>query len=584
MRLKRITAVTLSFAFILSAFAALSGCSEQVSDSDRKNALKLSSEGGLYTESFTLKITKANPLNKIYYTLDGSEPDIFSEKFPLGGLKIEDVSETSDYRLTKKVRTYQGYGEYTYGQFLAGTCLRLKEVNSGGAEVAQKSVTYIVTDENTYSKLYDFPVICLSSEVKDWTGGSGIYNDPYDDEAYIRGELEYYDALNGESFSLNSKIKIGGGWTRGYPQRTLNLNFKKDENGEKNAEVKAELFKGSEREDGKGKITDIKKFRLHSGGNGIGNTWFPDAFTQSLCEDLNVSTTSYRPCTVFINGEFWGLYAMREKYDEDYFENNYGIDDDYIIFADRRAGFPEYVTIGNERYQSFGFDVSAKDIKVGYKEIVNLFLFLKSKDFTKTENYRELEEMVDLDSLIDFILVNGYVCNWDFMCNNFRMWKSTKIDKNNPYADGRWRFCLHDSDFSFNEYQANGGISWADRNGGKSYFDFYVGNAYMDYSQFGVIPERLHMIWSKPLKNAEFKSRVLTRAYGIMRAFEPQRAIVKLDEMKNEVSELMSLNCERWNMKGFKKKSWLLNIEYMKENIRKRPTYFLEELKRAYSL
>ena len=29
------------------------------------------------------------------------------------------------------------------------------------------------------------------------------------------------------------------------------------------------------------------------------------------------------------------------------------------------------------------------------------------------------------------------------------MWRSTKIDPNNPYADGKLRFCLHDADFSF---------------------------------------------------------------------------------------------------------------------------------------
>ena len=40
-----------------------------------------------------------------------------------------------------------------------------------------------------------------------------------------------------------------------------------------------------------------------------------DAYVQSLSQiaDLRIDERSYEPCVLFLNGEYWGLYEIREK-------------------------------------------------------------------------------------------------------------------------------------------------------------------------------------------------------------------------------------------------------------------------------
>ena len=44
----------------------------------------------------------------------------------------------------------------------------------------------------------------------------------------------------------------------------------------------------------------------------------------------NVNSQAYTPAVVFLNGEYFGVYEIREKANEGYFENNYGNDRDSV--------------------------------------------------------------------------------------------------------------------------------------------------------------------------------------------------------------------------------------------------------------
>ena len=109
-----------------------------------------------------------------------------------------------------------------------------KETNE---DVFNRSLTYIIDDEE-----YTIPVVSLTMPYEDWFDeNTGMYNRIRED-IEKRVYLEYFDFANEEFFSLNSKIKLGGNWSLGYPMRTLNLNFNKDEHGNKNTPVKRFLY------------------------------------------------------------------------------------------------------------------------------------------------------------------------------------------------------------------------------------------------------------------------------------------------------------------------------------------------------
>jgi hypothetical protein len=42
----------------------------------------------------------------------------------------------------------------------------------------------------------------------------------------------------------------------------------------------------------------------------------------------------YRPSVVFINGEYWGVHNIRERFDENYLANKYHISRDRIVILE----------------------------------------------------------------------------------------------------------------------------------------------------------------------------------------------------------------------------------------------------------
>lgn len=536
------------------ALFPLAGC---VSVADEP--LTLSHEGGIYSEAFDLTVSKSAASHTIYYTTNGSKPTTQSEKYK-GKIRMEEKKDSS---VIDHVTPKEGY---SFRDVHAGTPLRLLEVDKDGNTVAEKTATYLVKEDA--EEYYTVPVICLTASLSDWFGANGMYND-LTEEKKIRAEMEYYDLSKGESFALNTQVKLGGNFTKQFPQRTLNLNFNKDENDEKNVPPSVDLFDGAMREDGTGTLQNLTRFRLHNGGNDWRAAFFTDAYAQAFAEDTAVSTTSSRPCIVYLNGAYWGLYIMREHYSAEYFRDNYGVDKDNVVLLDKswaNAGKP------------YNLEVKEYDEEEAYAMYDSLMQLLYETDFTTDEGYQAFAEVVDVDSLIDLVLINAYVGNWDFMYNNFRFWRTAEVEEGNPYADTKWRFCLHDIDFSFEEEDANNGLVEEDRLAGKSYLDFFLGNAAVAYNGLGTLSEEDTMIFAKPMENAAFRERVYERAQIIQEAFNAEKAEALQKEMVAQIKPLYSDQVKRWGSSGYSYNTWLDFTNIRLNNAKLRQDTFLQQV------
>ena len=581
--------------FLALAFAGvlmLTSCTpKEVPDvwvPDYGTPLKLSHASGVYEDEFMLRVSPESAENTIYYTLDGSEPTTDSTQ--LGkGIYIEDDGKERSYPLTKGVvHDSVGYGRYTFGTGLSATVVRLLEVDGEGVEVARKSATYFVREAG--ADAFPLPVISLTLPQSD---ALAFYND-IEKEKKKRAEMEYFDFTSGERFALNTQIKIGGNWTKGFPYRTMNVNFNKDEKGKKNAPVTAKLFGERPARDG-GKLTDFTRFRLHSGGNSQTISWFGDAFTQRVAaevstakgEKIAAATTGYRPAEVYLDGEYWGLYAMREHYSDVYFAQNYGVDKDEVLLVDRAHN----ITLKDEQDDPNTFNYEyrfelAEDNEEedgsGMPKAKEIFEFLAKNDFSGANGFDRLNEKLDLVSLADMVLVNLYGGNWDFMNNNIKMWRTDTVDPDNPYADGRWRFCLHDLDFTFEQQWGDNGV--VDANGyllrnqsniydwnvprseytndtityrpGKNYLDFYLGNAYLNINGVGQLSNAQSCLISAPMQNAKFRELFIERSKIVKEIYNSARAKAILNEMEQEVETPMQRHLARWNRADYKFSNW----------------------------
>lgn len=571
---------------------------EEAEPSVTGGTLELSHESGAYGEEFSLTVSVSEKGNKVYYTLDGSDPTTASSRYR-GSIAIYDDGAERDYALTNGVVYSSAYGNYTYGTGNSCTVLKLLETDADGNEVARKTATYFIREGG--ERYFTIPVISLSLPQED---ALSFYND-IENESKERAGLEYFDFSSGERFALNTQVKIGGNWTKGYPYRTVNLNFNKDENGKKNEPVTVDLFQGRTARNGE-ELTNFKRFRLHSGGNAQVTSWFADAFAQRVAAEVGTSngeyitsaTTGYRPCEVYLNGEYWGVYAIREHYSDVYFEQNYGVDKDDVILLDRNYN----IRSGDETYADtsvynvdYAFEVAEDDETGSGMELANeLFYFLMNMDFTKAENYQRFTEMVDVDSLIDMVLVHLYAGNWDFMNNNIKMWRTATVDPSNPYADGKWRFCLHDLDFAFENQWGDVGINGA--NGyllvdndnifnwnvpreyysygldnivyrpGKNYLDFYLGYAYsgIGASPAGWLSRAISCLLSSPMMNDSFRERFWERAAVVKEVYNSDLAKNILSSMKREIETPMRRHFSRWQRSGYTYSdwsAWVNNIE-----------------------
>ena len=59
-------------------------------------------------------------------------------------------------------------------------------------------------------------------------------------------------------------------------------------------------------------------------------TIIKDETTSYICRELSFETQDRRVTIVFVNCEYWGMYGMREYYDDNHFNETYGVPKDSV--------------------------------------------------------------------------------------------------------------------------------------------------------------------------------------------------------------------------------------------------------------
>jgi hypothetical protein len=187
-------------------------------------------------------------------------------------------------------------------------------------------------------------------------------------------------------------------------------------------------------------VTEFRRILLRNSGNDYYSTLFRDALMQDLVKQTPLATMAYQPVVHFINGEFWGIINLRERYDEYYLQSHYGVDPDEVVILD-------------------GLEV----VDVGEPDDANHFLetvsYAENNDLQNTTHFDWVKDRIDLENLAHYYAAQIYFYNTDWPQNNYNIWRmrSGTLDPTRPYGhDGRWRWLLFDTDFGMNLYDASG--------------------------------------------------------------------------------------------------------------------------------
>src|SRR5690606_19810813 len=137
------------------------------------------------------------------------------------------------------------------------------------------------------------------------------------DEWEKPANFEYFDSTT-DPANLNHQIdvRIHGGFSRSYPVKSIRL-YAKNKYGTDYFYHK--FFDELE-------LSQFKRLILRNSGNDYDFVLFRDGLIHELVQDLNIETQAFQPTIVFINGEFWGIHHLRERIDDHYLEQHYGVD------------------------------------------------------------------------------------------------------------------------------------------------------------------------------------------------------------------------------------------------------------------
>ncbi|TVR75840.1 MAG: T9SS C-terminal target domain-containing protein [Chitinophagaceae bacterium] len=514
---------------------------------------ELSHESGFYNSDFQLTITHPTPGVTLRYTLDGNRPDSL-EAIYTNPIQINNRSLEPNIYSMIPTNNWSHYGEWGWyepdGLVAKGTIVRIKASHPDMISSDKEASFFIFPEKESR---YSFPVISII------TDGKNLFDDDYG--IYVPGSnsvlwnqstknyaqrgiewerpgIMHFFSENGDfEFGQGVGLRIHGGWSRNLPQKSLRL-YARNLYGQQNFEYP--LFPDLP-------YSSYKRFILRNSGNDWRSTMFRDALVQSIVAQFNMDIQAYRPTITFINGEYWGIHNIRERYDKHYFERVYGVDPENIDFLENNSVVKE----GDNLHYS------------------NLINYLNNNDISNNSVYKSINTLMDIDNFIDYNSTQIFFGNVDWPNNNVKFWRyrvpydSTSIV---PERDGRFRWILFDVDFSFGYYDPNGiyknMIEWATSK---------------QYPWATLIMRRL-------LENEQFKIDFINRMADHMNSvFRYQHLSSKIDTFKELVQPEIKEHFKRWGQPQTIA-DWEQNIDSMLVFSEKRPNVHRQHIQDHFDI
>lgn len=579
-------------AALILAMLVFTGCKTTENNMVSEKVLEFSKTSGVYEEAFELSIRSAQK-GTIYYTLDGSDPATSDTailyKKPI---KISDRSDAEN--IVSAVEPVLISGNYNYvNDSENGFECKLETPKKEDVDKCSVVRAVLITDEGVIGEIsatyfigtteehikglkesceaagQTLAVISISANFDDFfDAGKGIYvkGNIFDDALakYLKAGKRLKDGETARSLDANYKqkgrewerkvnvtmfefsadgakevinqncgIRIQGNYSRSDLQKGFRLYARKDY-GDNNFRY---AFFGEAYRNDQGEVMDkFKKLVLRAGGNCAFTSKFNDAFWQSLVADTACETKQSRPCVVYLNGEYWGLYVLEEDYSADYFEDLHGVNKDSVV-----------VYKGDAESLKLGYKLDEGEIPEGEKEnyyFKDLQAFFDShKDLKSQESYDEFIKLVDPQSVMDYFAVECWINNkWDWPGKNWSMWRTVGAaeDDSNVYNDGRWRFMIYDVEF--------GGVSGrGDASTNTIKEDNYKKNGLLDMGT----DNPAVLCFAYLMTNESFRNDFYERITGLSETnFEKESALVGLEKFENIYSPLFEQFFDRYRGAG----------------------------------
>ena len=467
---------------------------------ERTRRADMNVSGGFYDAAPALSAS-TEPGAQVRYTLDGTEP---TDKSPL-------------------FETFSGLGSGV-------TTLRVRAFAEGKLPSETMTQTYFVSVHR------DVPVVSLVTDRKylfdEKTGlmvpGSGKVANYYRDWEYPIN-VEYYNPQHVQEINQQATFRITGATSRVYAQKAISL-FARGALG--NGSFEFNPFPNREG------YTEYQAVTLRAGGTESYKTRFKDAMLTRLANGTGLFYQESVTCVVYLNGQYWGQYNLRERINKDSLAAFEGITDKQTIHD---------VTIIKGRGE-----VSRGSID----EWNALIRYMKRYDLRQEEHLNYVLERFDVDNYFTMVAFQVILGNGDI--GNQRFYK---------FPGGKWKYVLYDLDAAM-------------QNTKRTPFGYFLKAASAKNKLF------YHEPFITLIKNPLMKEKFLTICSTLLtEKYVKDDLISQIDEWVGILEPLMAEQIARWPKSSPRSvDSWKYEASAFKKCVRARYKYVINYLSDYFRL
>ncbi|MDF1519296.1 MAG: CotH kinase family protein [Brevefilum sp.] len=490
-------------------------------------APECSHDSGFYEEAFYLTLESDLAGASIYYTLDGAVPSKKSQKY-IDPIWID--SKAFDSIETTRADVIRARIITDDGLETSPVTTRTYLVGPSSSEAFTLPTISLVTDPDN---LYD-PEIGIAT-----TGNYRRRGKKWERPLH----LDYFKTNVELTYTSEVLFRLHGQTSRNLSQKSFRLYG--ENNYDQFETMENEFFPGLM---GTGTGIPVDQFKtliLRNSGNDWNLAFFRDALMHRLVDHTSMDTQAYQPVNVFLNGNYWGILNIRERMDEYYIENHYGIDPDRVLIYEV------------SKYEDFYSQNPAEN------EFLALLEFIKGQADLNDDFYENLEEQIDIENFIENQIIYMYAANDDWLENNVKFWKM-KTDNTNPddpYGqDGRWRWMIIDFDSGFIKYEKN-------------------------MTEFVSLERDYTLILNTLMKNPDYQIAFINRYADLLNtAFLPEQFLSEIDSMAAALEGDIEKHIVRWSSMNNSIDQWHANIDVIREFAIKRPDVVRSHILETFGL
>lgn len=444
---------------------------------------------GFYSGQVTVGITV--PTNTtVYYTIDGSRPDNTSTAY------------SSDITITNT------------------TVLRAVAYSTNSNILP----SFFTTNTYFIDEVHNVPVVSVS-------GGPAINSLLGGNQSAPLGYFELFDEDGNEVDEGQGEYNKHGNDSWAYSQRGFDW-IMRDQTGYDD-DVSGQIFEQKDR-------TEYQRLMFKAAANdnyqSQNGAHIRDAYVHTLSQlaDMEMDERSSKFCVVYVNGEYWGVYDMREKVDDHDFTKYY---------YDQGKQWIDFIKTWGGTWEEYG---SRDDW-----DTMRDFVF--NNDMTDAANYAFVENQLEVLSLIDYVLLHAHIVSADWLNWNTAWWRGRNPDG----GAQKWRYVLWDEDATFGHYINYTGVPNTSANADPCNVEL-IGSDFEGHIE----------IFTNLYENEDFRQLYINRYADMNNSFFGCDFMLGLvDSMVAVIEPEMTRHIDRWGGGGDSYDDWQDNVQTMKDFI-----------------